>query len=58
MGSIAPGLGSVVVSHQYGNIQILNSCNYNMMTLSTELLASSIILYTKLSDNGQHCKLQ
>jgi len=37
MGSFVPGLGSVVVSHQYGNIQILNNCNYSMMTLSTEL---------------------
>jgi len=43
MGSFGPGLGSVVVSHQHGNTQILKSHDYSMMTLSNEFLALSII---------------
>ena len=37
MGSFGPGLGSVVVSYQQGNIQTLKGCDNSMMILSTGL---------------------
>jgi len=36
MGSFGPGLGSVVVSHQHVNTQILNSHDYSTMMLRIE----------------------
>ena len=39
MGSFDAALGSVVVSHQYGNMHAQNGSDHSMMILSNKLFA-------------------
>jgi hypothetical protein len=54
MGSFGPELGSVVVSHQHGNTQVLKGCDASVMTLSSKLYSSSGTLNYQIMVNIEH----